>query len=123
MPAASFISAVRRANACSPSPIGPSVPGSAVCESGSLWKIPHMSRTIRIAAAADIHCSASTVGALDRSFQAVQDQADLILLAGDLTTYGEPEQAELLAGICRGIETPIVAVLGNQDWHSDRCEE
>ena len=42
--------------------------------------------------------------------------SDLILLAGDLTTYGEPEQAAVLADVTRGIRVPIYAVLGNHDW-------
>ena len=47
---------------------------------------------------------------------------DLILLAGDLTTHGLPEQAEVLADACRPIETPIVAVLGNHDHHSGHSD-
>ena len=43
--------------------------------------------------------------------------------AGDLTTHGEPEQGELLAEAVRGVETPIIAVLGNHDWHVDRVPE
>jgi Icc-related predicted phosphoesterase len=82
-----------------------------------------MRETIRIAAAGDIHCSGSTAPALERAFEEIDREADLILLAGDLTTYGQPEQARLLAEICRDVSTPIVAVLGNHDWHSDRSEE
>jgi Icc-related predicted phosphoesterase len=50
-------------------------------------------------------------------------QADVILLAGDLTTYGEPEQGAVLADVTREIETPIFAVFGNHDWHAGRHEE
>ena len=50
-------------------------------------------------------------------------RSTLILLAGDLTTYGEPEQAEVLADVTRGIGVPIYAVLGNHDWHANRHEE
>ena len=49
--------------------------------------------------------------------------SDLILLAGDLTTYGEPEQAAVLADVTRGIRVPIYAVLGNHDWHANRHDE
>ena len=41
-----------------------------------------------------------------------------MLLAGDLTTHGLPEQAAVLADACRGLDVPVVAVLGNHDHHS-----
>lgn len=57
------------------------------------------------------------------AFSELSGAADLILLAGDLTTYGEPEQARVLADACRALDVPVVAVLGNHDWHSNRCDE
>jgi Icc-related predicted phosphoesterase len=77
-------------------------------------------RRIRIAAAADIHCSDETRGRIEAAFAKVDVDTDLILLAGDLTTYGLPEQAQVLADIAHGVSAPIVAVLGNHDYHSDR---
>jgi len=78
---------------------------------------------ITVAAAGDIHCSEEVRPRLQAAFAEADRRADLILLAGDLTTYGEPEQAAVLADVTREIETPIVAVLGNHDWHADRHEE
>jgi uncharacterized protein len=78
---------------------------------------------IRVAAAADIHCSEETRGETKSAFARVAGEADLILLAGDLTTYGLPEQAQVLADIARDVSVPIVAVLGNHDYHSDREAE
>ena len=78
---------------------------------------------VRIAAAGDIHCAEEERSRLQAAFAEADSQADLILLAGDLTTYGEPEQAAVLADVTREIETPIIAVLGNHDWHADRHEE
>src|SRR5919109_4859254 len=78
---------------------------------------------IRVAAAGDIHCAEEERSRLEAAFAAADRQAALILLAGDLTTYGEPEQAAVLADVTREIETPIFAVLGNHDWHADRHEE
>jgi uncharacterized protein len=78
---------------------------------------------IRIAAAGDIHCSEEERARLQEAFAEADRQADLILLAGDLTTYGEPEQAAVLADVTEEIETPIFAVLGNHDWHADKHEE
>ena len=80
-------------------------------------------RTIRIAAAGDIHVTEANHDAVAQAFADVAPKADLILLAGDLTTHGEPEQAELLADAIRGVDTPILSVLGNHDWHVNRRDE
>lgn len=58
-----------------------------------------------------------------RSFAAVDGDVDAILLAGDLTTHGETEQAEVLADACRPLTVPVIAVLGNHDWHVNRAAE
>ncbi|HEY7705651.1 MAG TPA: metallophosphoesterase [Gaiellaceae bacterium] len=79
--------------------------------------------TIRVAAAGDIHCSEEERSRLETAFMDAERESDLILLAGDLTTYGEPEQAAVLADVTRGIGVPVFAVLGNHDWHANRHEE
>ena len=81
-----------------------------------------MARPIRIAAAGDIHCSPENRERAEAAFDEVDD-ADLILLAGDLTTHGEPEQAAVLADIARAANPRLVAVLGNHDWHANRIDE
>jgi uncharacterized protein len=78
---------------------------------------------VRIAAAGDVHCSPDNRDAVLTAFDAIEGQADVVLLAGDLTTHGEPEQAEVLADACRGMDTPVVAVLGNHDLHARRGDE
>ena len=52
---------------------------------------------IRIAAAGDLHASEATRERVERAFATVAEEADVILLAGDLTTTGEPEQAQVIA--------------------------
>src|SRR5215211_5929944 len=79
---------------------------------------------IRIAAAGDMHYG----GEHDRdrakaAFASLAGRADLVLLAGDLTTHGEPEQAAILAEAAGEAGAPVVAVLGNHDWHSNRAGE
>jgi uncharacterized protein len=80
-------------------------------------------KPIRIAAAGDIHCSEARRSAIERAFASLGTDVDVVLLAGDLTTYGEPEQAAVLADAARDLRAPVVAVLGNHDWHSNRQEE
>ena len=82
-----------------------------------------MSTTIRIAAAGDIHAGEPLRERIERSFSGIAGQADLVLLAGDLTTHGLPEQAAVLADACRPVQIPVVAVLGNHDYHSGFAEE
>src|SRR5215208_6909389 len=82
-----------------------------------------MPRPIRVAAAGDVHCSEENQAELERSFRRLDARVDVVLLAGDLTTHGEREQAELLAAICLPLEIPIYAVLGNHDWHSNQVDE
>jgi Icc-related predicted phosphoesterase len=79
---------------------------------------------IRIAAAGDVHFD----GEADReraraSFASLEGRADLILLAGDLTTHGQPEEAAILADATAQLDVPVVTVLGNHDWHSNRAAE
>jgi Icc-related predicted phosphoesterase len=82
-----------------------------------------MPRPIRVAAAGDVHCDEENREELELAFRRVDGNVDAILLAGDLTTYGELKQGELLAEICRGIDAPIYAVLGNHDWHRSQVAE
>lgn len=77
-----------------------------------------MRSTIRIAAAGDVHAAEPLRERLGRVFAAIDADADLVLLAGDLTTHGLPEQAAVLAEACAPLAAPVVAVLGNHDHHS-----
>ncbi len=78
---------------------------------------------IRVAAAADIHASDASRERVERAFEELQGEADVVLLAGDLTTSGLPEQAEVIAAGCRALEVPTFAVLGNHDHQAGRTGE
>ena len=78
---------------------------------------------IRVAAVGDIHVGEDSVGTLRPHFEALPERADVLLLAGDLTRRGRPEEASVLAEELRGIEVPVVAVLGNHDYEVDRQKE
>jgi uncharacterized protein len=83
----------------------------------------HGDGAIRLAAAGDIHVREGTEDRVRASFAALRGKADLVLLAGDLTTCGDPAEAAVLADACRDLELPVIAVLGNHDWHQDRADE
>jgi Icc-related predicted phosphoesterase len=78
---------------------------------------------VRIAAAGDVHASELTRDRIGAAFDHVQREADLVMLAGDLTTTGEPEQAAVLAEACRGSAVPVCAILGNHDLHAGHGDE
>lgn len=78
---------------------------------------------IRVAAAGDIHAGGPGDERLVGVFADAGREADLILLAGDLTLHGDPEEVGALVEAVQGLETPVFAVLGNHDWHGNRCDE
>jgi uncharacterized protein len=84
---------------------------------------PDRRGVLRVAAAGDIHCHEGIRSQVAETMAAVAEQAELVLLCGDLTTHGRPEQAEVLAAACAGLGVPILAVLGNHDWHCNQSEE
>src|SRR5205807_7529678 len=71
--------------------------------------------TVRVAALGDIHCTKTSQGAFQPLLTRIAESAELLLIAGDLTDYGLPEQARVLAKELATLRIPIVAVLGNHD--------
>ncbi|MET7697730.1 MULTISPECIES: metallophosphoesterase family protein [unclassified Streptomyces] len=78
---------------------------------------------IRVAAVGDIHMGLDSQGLLRPAFDTLSDCADLLLLAGDLTRHGTPEEARVVAQELAGLPVPVVAVLGNHDHHEEKPEE
>ena len=78
---------------------------------------------LRVAAAGDVHIRDSNREEVARAFRELEGHVDLILLAGDLTTHGDPAQAELFADVCRDLSMPVIAVLGNHDLHLGRADD
>jgi Icc-related predicted phosphoesterase len=79
--------------------------------------------TLRVAAAGDIHCRDSRRDEVEAAFAELQGQADLVLLAGDLTSHGTPDEARILADAAWRAGAPVIAVLGNHDWHAGCRDE
>lgn len=77
-----------------------------------------MENPIRFAAVGDIHCTKQMAGKLRNFFAQASEAADALLLCGDLTDYGLPEEARVLADELSVVAVPVVAVLGNHDYES-----
>ncbi|MFD8555727.1 metallophosphoesterase family protein [Streptosporangium canum] len=76
-------------------------------------------RELRIAAVGDVHLDESLRGRYRERLDDIEEHADVLLLAGDLTRHGTLEEARVVAEEFRDLPIPVVAVLGNHDHHSD----
>jgi len=79
---------------------------------------------MRIAAVGDLHCGVGAQGTFEPLFAAMSRAADALVLAGDLTDLGLPEEAQTLARELRtATPTPVLAVLGNHDFESGAADK
>ncbi len=78
---------------------------------------------VRIGAMADLHCSKTTQGQLQPLLAQAAALVDVLLLGGDLTDYGLPEEAHILVQELSGVKVPLVGVLGNHDYESGKAAE
>jgi Icc-related predicted phosphoesterase len=78
---------------------------------------------VRVAALGDLHCTRTSQGAFQPLFARVAEAAEVLLIAGDLTDYGLPEEARVLAKELSGMRIPVAAVLGNHDVESGQAGE
>lgn len=75
---------------------------------------------MRIAATADLHFSGPRQAILQEELGRVRDSADVLVLAGDLTNFGQPDEMEPLINAIVRLRVPTVAVLGNHDYESGK---
>jgi Icc-related predicted phosphoesterase len=80
-------------------------------------------KRMRIAASADLHFSPRSYAKLKDQFERVRDDADVLVLAGDLTNYGQPDEMEPLLNVLVRLRLPTVVVLGNHDYESGKEQE
>ena len=78
---------------------------------------------MRIAATADLHFTPQMYDRIRDQMNRVRDEADVLVLAGDLTNYGRPSEMESLLNALVRLRIPIVAVLGNHDYESGKQDE
>jgi Icc-related predicted phosphoesterase len=77
----------------------------------------------RIAAVGDIHVGPDSAGQVAPGFRHLAERADALLIAGDLTRRGTPQEGEIVLGELAGVGVPVVAVLGNHDFHADAVDD
>jgi len=80
-------------------------------------------RALRIAATADLHYAKHSRGKMHDAFAEISRSADVLLMCGDLTEYGLPDEAEELAADIRSaVRIPTIGVIGNHDYESGQPE-
>jgi Icc-related predicted phosphoesterase len=81
-------------------------------------------RKVRIATLGDLHCKAASQGAFQELFAQISQSADVMVLCGDLTDHGLPEEAHVLVHeMSTASAVPVVAVLGNHDFDAGKNAE
>jgi Icc-related predicted phosphoesterase len=78
---------------------------------------------LRIAAIGDLHVSKGSQGAFQPLFAQVNQSADVLLLCGDFTDYGLPDEARVLVRELSVLKIPVIAVLGNHDYEGGKPHE
>src|SRR5215212_11675029 len=78
---------------------------------------------VRIAAVGDLHVSKSSQGAFQPLFTQIDQTADVLLLCGDFTDYGLPDEARVLVRELAVVKIPTIAVLGNHDYEGGKPHE
>ncbi|MFG1945180.1 metallophosphoesterase [Nonomuraea sp. NPDC048826] len=78
---------------------------------------------LRIAAVGDIHLGEDVRGQYRKSLDGIEERADVLMVAGDLTRHGTLAEGRVVADELRDLPIPVVAVLGNHDYHSDLQHE
>ena len=79
--------------------------------------------SLRVAAVGDLHVHQNSSDSLQALFDKISQAADVLVLCGDLTHLGLPQEAEKLVLDLRACRVPVVAVLGNHDYQSGQQEE
>jgi uncharacterized protein len=87
-------------------------------------QIKHLeSNCMRIAATGDLHFTPQGYTKLKDQFERVRDEADVLVLAGDLTNFGQPDEMEPLLNVLVRLRLPTIVVLGNHDYESGKEAE
>jgi Icc-related predicted phosphoesterase len=74
----------------------------------------------KIAAMADIHTKITDKGILRNAFEEINENADVLVICGDLTDTGDEEEAQILGEGLEVLRIPVIGVLGNHDYEKGR---
>jgi uncharacterized protein len=80
-------------------------------------------KPMRVAAMGDLHVREDNESSYRDLFGEISREADVLVLAGDLTDLGKPKEAELLAQDLKACSIPVIGVLGNHDYECGAHEE
>jgi len=80
-------------------------------------------RPVRVAALGDLHVVETHAHPYRDLFGEIAEEADVMVLCGDLTNYGKLSEAEILAADIETCRIPVVAVLGNHDYECGHGDE
>ncbi|MBB3017891.1 Icc-related predicted phosphoesterase [Microvirga lupini] len=80
-------------------------------------------QVMKVAAMGDLHVREDNWVSYRDLFSEISKEADVLVLAGDLTDLGKPKEAELLAQDIKSCSIPVVGVLGNHDYECGAHEE
>ncbi|HEX8915906.1 MAG TPA: metallophosphoesterase [Humisphaera sp.] len=97
--------------------------GGSGSGSGSGHEAPQQKQVVRVAAVGDLHCTDKARGLFQPLLQKITESADVLVLCGDLTDYGLPAEAKVLAAELSAAKLPTLAVLGNHDFESGQVDE
>jgi uncharacterized protein len=78
---------------------------------------------MKVAALGDLHVREDGSTSFRDLFGEISREADVMVLAGDLTDLGKPKEAELLAQDLKACSIPVIGVLGNHDYECGCAEE
>lgn len=78
---------------------------------------------VRVAAVGDLHFNGEDAELMKRIAREAEEEADVLVLLGDLTTHGTLEQAAGVAEVFGELSVPVVSVLGNHDYEDGRPDE
>ena len=79
--------------------------------------------TLKVAAMGDLHVREDHSHSFRDLFGEISREADVLVLAGDLTDLGKPKEAEILAQDLKACSIPVIGVLGNHDYECGCHEE
>lgn len=80
-------------------------------------------KKLRIAAIGDIHIKQDSKFIATENFEVLNQTSDILLLCGDLTNMGTPEEAKVLSALLRKLHIPVAGVFGNHDYTSNQFDE